>query len=108
MAHKELVATHFWPELDQDVKKYVPQCEWCQLAKGVKPSRQGFLSGWHHNKVLNQVCMDLVGPISLGTIGHVKHVSLTYILVITDPFSYMVWLECIVGKSARLSGRVVR
>ena len=98
--HKELVATHFWPGLEQDVKKYVSQCEWCQLAKGVKPSRQGFLSGWHHNKVLNQVCMDLVGPISLGTTGHVKHVTPTYILVITDPFSHMVWLECIAGKSA--------
>ena len=44
--------------------------------------------------------MDLVGPINLGTTGHVKHVSPTYILVITDPFSHMVWLECIAGKSA--------
>ena len=44
--------------------------------------------------------MDLIGPISLGSTGHIKHKSPTYVLVITDPFSHMIWLECIAGKSA--------
>ena len=52
---KEVVATHFWPDMEKDVKEYVSLCEWCQLGKGTKPSRQGFLSGWRHNKVLNMI-----------------------------------------------------
>ena len=46
------------------------------------------------------MCMDLIGPISKGTTGHVKHSTPTYIFVITVPFSHMVWLECLSGKSA--------
>ena len=45
------------------------------------------------------ICMDLIGPISKGATGHIKHERPTYIFVITDPYSHMVWLECIVGKS---------
>ena len=44
--------------------------------------------------------MDLIGPISAGVSGHVKHNEPTYIFVITGPFSQMLWLSCISGKSA--------
>ena len=44
--------------------------------------------------------MDLIGPISAGASGHVKHKEPTYIFVITDPFRHMLWLSCISGKSA--------
>ena len=60
----------------------------------------GFLSGWRHNKEMIMICMDLIGPISKGSTGHIKHSTPTYIFVITDPFSHMVWLECLSGKSA--------
>ena len=97
---KELAAKLYWPNMEKDVQMFISHCEWCQLGKGNKPTRQGFLSGWRHNEVMHQVCMDLIGPISQGQTGHVEHKIPTYILVIVDPFSHMLWLECISGKSA--------
>merc|ERR1712023_462743 len=84
----------------RDVQDFVSSCEVCQLAKGLKPSRQGFLTGWHHNKVLHQVCMDLMGPFDQQKSGLVHHPKPIYLLVITDPFSHMIWLETLYGKSA--------
>ena len=99
-ALKDIVVKYYWPGMDDQYQKFVSNCENCQLAKGLRPSRQGFLSGCKHNKVGNQTCMDLIGPISAGASGHVKHKEPTYIFVITDPFSHMLWLSCISGKSA--------
>ena len=86
--------------MEKDIQKYVSTCELCQLAKGTKPSRQGYLSGWKHSKVLHTVCMDLIGPIggevSSGKAPHAPR----HILVITDPYSHMVWLENLYTKSA--------
>ena len=86
--------------MEKDIQKYVSTCELCQLAKGTKPFRQGFLSGWKHSKVLHTVCMDLIGPIggevSSGKAPHAPR----HILVITDPYSHMVWLENLYTKSA--------
>jgi hypothetical protein len=97
---KEIVAKYYWPAMDVECQRYVSNCEPCQLAKGLKPSRQGFLSGWNHNKANQQICMDLIGPISAGETGHTMHKVPTYIFVITDPFSHMLWLSCISGKSS--------
>ena len=98
---KEVVARYYWPAMDVECQRYVSSCELCQLAKGLKPSRQGFLSGWNHNKANQQICMDLIGPISAGQTGHTMHKEPTYIFVITDPFSHMLWLSCISGKCSQ-------
>ena len=86
--------------MEKDILKYVSTCELCQLAKGTKLSRQGFLSGWKHSKVLHAVCMDLIGPIG-GEVssGEAPHTA-RHILDITDPYSHMVWLENLYTKSA--------
>ena len=97
---KDLVARCYWSGMEGDVQQHISKCVECQMAKGLKPSRQGFLSGWHHNKANQQICMDLIGPISAGETGHTKHKDPTYIFVITDPFSHMLWLSCISGKSS--------
>ena len=98
--HKELVVRYYWPRMDVDVHEFVRDCVYCELAKGTKPSRQGFLQGWRHNTVMNMICMDLVGPIGSRESGHVAHKEPLHLLVITDPFSHMVWIEPITGKSA--------
>ena len=97
---KEIAALYYWNTMARDVQDFVSSCEVCQLAKGLKPSRQGFLTGWHHNKVLHQVCMDLMGPFDQQKSGLVHHPKPIYLLVITDPFSHMIWLETLYGKSA--------
>ena len=84
--------------MTQDVRKYVRNCKECQLAKGYAPKRQGFLRGRHHSRVMNQLNLDLIGPISEGLTGHVEHDKPCYIWVATDPFSHMVWLEVISSK----------
>ena len=80
--------------------EYVRKCKWCELAKSTKPSRQGFLQGWQHNAVNRMITMDLAGPFGATNTGLVQHKAPFYILVITDPFSHMVWLETLTGKSA--------
>ena len=49
---------------------------------------------------MNMVTMDLIGPIGGRDSGFVEHPKPLHILVITDPFSHMLWLEPITGKSA--------
>ena len=83
----DIVALYWWPSTDKDVHAFVRDCSYCELAKGTKPSRQGFLQGcWRHNAAMRMVTMDLVGPIGARESGHVQHVVPLHILVITDPF----------------------
>ena len=98
--HKQMVAWYYWNTMEKDIQEYVSTCELCQLAKGTKPSRQGFLGDWKHSKVLHTVCMDLIGPIGAEVSGGKAGAKPRHILVITDPYSRMVWLEVIVTKSA--------
>ena len=97
---KELVSLYYWPKMERSVHDYVRRCKWCELAKGTKPSRQGFARGWQHNEVNRMICMDLMGPFGQTSTGHVRHKQPFYLLVITDPFSHMLWLEPLTGKSA--------
>ena len=97
---KDVVNMYYWPDMHITVKEFVKNCRICELAKGTKPSRQGFLQGWKHNSVNKMITMDLVGPIGATETGHVAHKKPLYILVITDPFSHMLWLLPITGKSA--------
>ena len=97
---KSVAALYFWPQMDKSVADFVKNCRYCELAKGTKPTRQGFLHGWKHNSVNTMITMDLVGPIGATDTGHVMHKTPLYILVITDPFSHMLWMEPITGKSA--------
>ena len=96
---EDLAARFYWPQLKEDVREHVRNCRECQLAKGGAPSRQGHLYGQRHLGVMHQLCMDLIGPISVGKARHGDDVP-TYVLTIVDPFSHMVWLEVINKKSA--------
>ena len=98
--HKQMVAWYYWNTMEKDIQEYVSTCGLCQLAKGTKPSRQGFLGGWKHSKVLLTVRMDLVGPIGAEVSGGKAGAKPRHILVIADPYSRMVWLEIIITKSA--------
>ena len=40
---KELVSRYWWPSLEKDTHDFVRRCAHCELAKGCKPSRQGYL-----------------------------------------------------------------
>ena len=96
---KQMNAWYYWREAEKDVQQYVSTCELCQLAKGAKSPRQGFLGGWRHSKVLHNICMDLSSPIWMEVSGG-KGPQPRHILVITDPYSRMVWIEVLVAKSA--------
>ena len=98
--HKMMVSWYYWNTMERDIQDYVSTCELCQLAKGTKPHRQGYLVGWKHSKVLHTVCMDLIGPIGTDVSGGRTEAKPRHILVITDPYSHMVWLEVLVTKSA--------
>ena len=97
--YKTAAVQYYWPKMEVAVQKFVKECRQCELAKGVKPTRQGFMHGWKHSQVHQMVTMDLIGPIGApqsGKRGKMPH----YILVITDPFSHMLWLEPLASKNA--------
>ena len=62
------------------------------MAKALKPANQGLLRGRRRSMAMNELCMDLVGPISAAT-GHGKHNQPLHILVAIDPFTHMIWLQ---------------
>ena len=47
---------------------------------------------------MNELCIDLIGPIGGSTNRHVKHAKPLHILVALDPFTHMVWLEPLFSK----------
>jgi len=96
---KELVSRYWWPSLEKDTHDFVRRCAHCELAKGCKPSRQGYLQGFRHSSVMHAITMDLIGPMGARETGHVRHAVPLYILVITDPFSHMLWLQPITTKA---------
>ena len=99
--HKLVVIWYYWDTIEKDIRQYVSTCELCQRAKGTKPSRQRYLHVWKHNKVLPTVCMDLIGPIGSNVSGgRAGSKTPLHILVITDPYTHMLWFEPIVTKSA--------
>ena len=48
---------------------------------------------------MHAITMDLIGPIGARETGHVRHAVPLYVLVITDPFSHMLWLQPITTKA---------
>ena len=47
---------------------------------------------------MNELCIDLIGPIGGSTTRHVQHAKPLHILVALDPFTHMVWLELLFSK----------
>ena len=68
------------------------------MAKALKPSNVGWLRGRRHSQAMNELCIDLIGPIGRSTTKHVKHAKPLHILVALDPFTRMVWLEPLFSK----------
>ena len=81
----------------EEVNQYVDRCKVCQMAKALKPANQGLLQGRRHSMAMNELCMDLVGPIS-AAMGHDKHSQQLCIFVAIDPFTHMICLECLPAK----------
>jgi len=47
---------------------------------------------------MNELCIDLIGPIGGSTTKHAKHAKPLHILVALDPFTQMAWLEPLFSK----------
>ena len=67
------------------------------MAKALKPANQGLLRGRRKSMAMNELFMDLVGPISAAT-GHGKHSRPLYIFVAIGPFTHLISLECLPAK----------
>ena len=68
------------------------------MAKALKPSNVGWLRGRRYSQAMNELCIDLIGPIGGSTTKHVKHAKPLHILVALDTFTRMVWLEPLFSK----------
>ena len=94
----EIAKRFFWPKMREDINNFVSTCKVCQMAKALKPSNVGWLRGRRHSQAMNELCIDLIGPIGGSTNRHVKHAKPLHILVALDPFTHMVWLEPLFSK----------
>ena len=92
-----ITSRFWWPKMRKEISQYAGRCKVCQMAKALKSANQGLLRGRRHSMAMNELCMDLVGPISAAT-GHDKHRQPLYIFVAIDPSTRMVWLECLPAK----------
>ena len=71
------------------------------MAKALKPANQGLLRGRRHSRAMNELCMDLIGPISAAATGHEEHGKPVYIFAAIDPFTHMIWLETLRAKGGK-------
>ena len=89
----EITKRFYWPKMKEDIINFVSTCKVCQMAKALKPSKVGWLRGRRHSQAMNELCIDLIGPIGGSTTRHEKHPRPLHVLVALDPFTHMVWLE---------------
>jgi hypothetical protein len=79
----------WWPKIGGDVIQYVGRCKVCQRSKALKPANQGLLRGRRQSVAMNELCMDLIGPVLAAT-GHAMHKQSVYVFVAIGPFSHMI------------------
>ena len=84
--------------MEKDVRKFVSECEACQLAKGTKPHRQGMSIGHRYTEPGTHLCLDLVGPVDTDTPGGS---AANHIFVAFDPSTHFVYFIPIENKTAR-------
>ena len=75
----------FWPNCERTVRKYVKNCEKCQLNKEEKQLTKGLMKPMEINEIFECVGVDILGPITRTSKGN------EYIIIMIDLFSK--WLE---------------
>ena len=81
-ANDEITKRFFWPKMREDINNFVSTCKVCQMTKALKSSNIGWLRGRRHSQAMNELCIDLIGPIGGSANRHVKHAKPLHILVI--------------------------
>ncbi|MCO5560051.1 hypothetical protein L7F22_013657 [Adiantum nelumboides] len=94
--YRLLSATYFWPQMQQDVIKYVKACHSCQIMKASKQLPQGLLQPLPVPKERwESISMDFITTLPRTTKGNAQ------ILVIVDRFSKMAhFIPCKKAASA--------
>jgi len=102
------VSSNFWwPDMRNDVFKYVQRCELCQRAKPAQNTRLGLHSAQPSSYPLEKLFIDFLGPLVRSKTGNIA------VLVIVDSFSkfvalypvrkidFQVVMECLERRSFR-------
>lgn len=84
---REKIRQHFiWQGMDNQIRKYVRNCEICAQSKPNQNSRVGFLASKTVDQPLEKMYIDFVGPLPRSKEGN------RFILVCIDAFTRFVWL----------------
>jgi hypothetical protein len=90
------IREHFmWKGMDKEVRDKVRQCHTCSLSKPTQNTRFGLLSSDVAQRLLQKLCIDLVGKFPRSKAGN------TSILVSVDAFSKFVWMIAVRESSTR-------
>ena len=90
-----LNARFFWPEMRQDIKRYVKTCHECQIRKAPNTRPFGDLQHIKASQPFEVCSIDHVGPLP-------KSYGCTYILVLTCIFSKFAIAKAVRSTSARI------
>jgi transposase InsO family protein len=75
----------YWPGYEQEIEKWVRECQQCQQRNAPQPKPQAPLGTIRANRPFEKVSWDIMGPLPTSSKGK------KYILVVTDIFSK--WVE---------------
>ena len=75
----------YWPGYEQEIEKWVRECQQCQQHNAPQPKPQAPLGTIRANRPFEKVSWDIMGPLPTSSKGK------KYILVVTDIFSK--WVE---------------
>ena len=84
--YQRLMQTYWWPNMNNDIKTTLANCDICQRVKSAPTNMRAPLQPIVTNKVFERVHIDLMGPMA-NSHGY------KYILVIIDAFSR--WIEAV-------------
>lgn len=98
---KTLKLTYYWPNMVDQIKIFVKNCEMCQVKKHSKHIKSPMTITSTSNVTFERTYVDLVGPLPVSNAGNV------YILTIQDDLSKFLWCYPLPNKTSEEVARAL-
>src|SRR3546814_18721680 len=79
--YDRVLRNYYWPTIYKDIRQYIKSCPECQLSKANTETTMGLLQPIIPDRIMQQWCMDVHGPLPTTKRGN------KYIVLFVDRFS---------------------